>query len=100
MATRSNLVKVSIFMTRKEGVSEADFHRYWTERHSEVVSERLQRNGVVRYSQVSASVVLTNNSLANDGSSIHPRGHETKQRRASVSFHTQLTNRTMALWRC
>jgi hypothetical protein len=53
MATRTNLVKVSIFMTRKEGVSEVDFHRYWTERHSKVVSEWLQRNGVVRYSQVS-----------------------------------------------
>ncbi|GAB7329155.1 hypothetical protein MBLNU13_g00981t1 [Cladosporium sp. NU13] len=51
MASRSNLIKVSMFTTRKEGVSEAEFHRYWTERHSKVVSEWLQRNGVVRYSQ-------------------------------------------------
>ncbi|KAM0707565.1 hypothetical protein Q7P35_004210 [Cladosporium inversicolor] len=51
MATRSTLVKVSMFTTRKEGASEADFHRYWKERHSKVVSEWLQRHGVVRYSQ-------------------------------------------------
>ena len=53
MAKSSNLVKVSMFTTRKESVSEAEFHRYWTERHSKVVSEWLQRNGVVKYSQVS-----------------------------------------------
>lgn len=53
MATKSTLIKVSMFTTRKEGISEAEFHKYWTERHSKVVSEWLQRNGVVRYSQVS-----------------------------------------------
>lgn len=56
MASRSNLIKVSMFTTRKESVSETEFHRHWTERHSKVVSEWLQRNGVVRYSQVSVII--------------------------------------------
>jgi hypothetical protein len=41
MATKSTLIKVSMFTTRKEGISEAEFHKYWTERHSKVVSEWL-----------------------------------------------------------
>ena len=56
MTTRSDLVRVSIFVTRKEGVTEAEFHQYWTERHSKVVSEWLQRHGIVRYSQVRGCV--------------------------------------------
>lgn len=74
MATKQNLIKVSMFTTRKEGVSEAEFHRYWTESHSKVVSEWLQRNGVVRYSQVSA-MVHKRSALRQQVSDYYPQFH-------------------------
>ncbi|KAM0723793.1 hypothetical protein Q7P37_000783 [Cladosporium fusiforme] len=52
MAIEAKPVRVSIFMHRKEGVSEADFHKYWTERHAKVVSDWLQCHGVIKYTQV------------------------------------------------
>jgi hypothetical protein len=56
MTTKPSLVKVSVFMKRKESISEAEFHRYWTERHSKVASPWLVRHGVVKYTQVSDTV--------------------------------------------
>lgn len=58
MATKPNLVRVSIFVTRKESVTETQFHEYWTRGHSKVVSEWLQKHGVVRYAQVSDHLEL------------------------------------------
>ena len=103
MATRPNLVKVSMFTTRKESVSETEFHRYWTERHSKVVSEWLQRHGVVRYSQVSAIVhrqtASVGGSLTTDSTTRH-HGRRIRRRRILAFFQMQPTHHLTASWKC
>lgn len=46
-----------MFIKRKSGLSEEEFHSYWTEKHPEVVNEWLAKHGVVSYVQVSNATV-------------------------------------------
>lgn len=58
MATdKQRLVKVTILAYRKSGMSEEDFHYHWTTVHPPIVRNWLIRHGIVRYTQVSPSLV-------------------------------------------
>jgi hypothetical protein len=101
MSTKLGLVKVSVFMMRKENISEAEFHRYWTERHSKVASPWLVRHGVVKYTQVSDIVGSFSLSAKTDKhSSIHLHGRSRKPKSPSAFFLIQATSVGMALWSC
>lgn len=45
--------KLTMFIKRKPGLSEEEFHSYWTEKHPAVVNEWLTKHGVVKYVQAS-----------------------------------------------
>ena len=45
------LYKVTIHAKRREGMSEADFHRHWTDIHAPKVSHWLRKHGIVGYTQ-------------------------------------------------
>lgn len=51
------LFRLTMFIKRKSGLSEEEFHSYWTEKHPEVVNEWLAKHGVVSYVQVSNATV-------------------------------------------
>lgn len=45
------LYKITIHARRREGMSEEDFHRHWTNSHSVKVSGWLKKYGVIGYTQ-------------------------------------------------
>ncbi|PTB40105.1 uncharacterized protein TrAFT101_004855 [Trichoderma asperellum] len=49
--TSAGLFKLTMFIKRKPGLSEEEFHSYWTEKHPAVVNEWLAKHGVVTYVQ-------------------------------------------------
>lgn len=52
MADSKRLVRVSFMVRRKQGTSEEEFSKYWTEQHAPLVREWLAKYGVVKYTQV------------------------------------------------
>ncbi|KAJ9612929.1 hypothetical protein H2200_002870 [Cladophialophora chaetospira] len=44
-------VQVTVFIKRKPGMSEEEFHKYWTEVHAPLVEEWLAKHGGLRYVQ-------------------------------------------------
>lgn len=46
-------VKISMFVYRKDGMSEEEFHHHWTTKHPLVVNDWLKKYGITRYVQVS-----------------------------------------------
>lgn len=52
MMASAGLLKLTMFIKRKPGLSEEEFHSYWTEKHPAVVNEWLAKHGVVSYVQV------------------------------------------------
>lgn len=51
------LFKLTFLLKRKPGLSEEEFHSFWTEKHPAVVNEWLAKHGVVNYVQVSDATV-------------------------------------------
>lgn len=51
-AEEGQLLKLTLFAKRKQGMSEDDFGKYWTEKHAPLVKEWLAKHGIVRYAQV------------------------------------------------
>lgn len=45
--------KFTMFIKRKPGMTEDDFHNYWSHEHVPIVNGWLTNHGVIRYSQVS-----------------------------------------------
>ncbi|KAI5866040.1 hypothetical protein GGS23DRAFT_594194 [Durotheca rogersii] len=55
MAKGDGLIKVTFFITRKDGVSAEAFHEYWSQRHAQAfLSVPIIRKNVVKYSQFHA----------------------------------------------
>lgn len=52
MEQDGRLLKFTLLVKRKEGMSEDEFHKYWTEKHPEIVNKWLAGHGVIRYIQV------------------------------------------------
>ncbi|CAK1361064.1 hypothetical protein CB0940_03525 [Cercospora beticola] len=48
---RKGLYRVTILAYRKDGMSEEEFHRHWTNSHAPKVSEHLRKHGIVGYTQ-------------------------------------------------
>lgn len=44
--------RISVMVTRKEGVTEEEFHKYWSEKHVPLVLDKLIEGGVIKYTQV------------------------------------------------
>jgi len=53
MATKERVLKFMVMQHRNPHISEEEFHKYWTKKHAIVASAWLQRNGILRYTQVS-----------------------------------------------
>lgn len=49
-------VRIVTFFTRKEGLTEAEFHNHWTNIHGPLVAPWALQYGVNRYTQVHLSV--------------------------------------------
>ncbi|KAH7312449.1 EthD domain-containing protein [Stachybotrys elegans] len=45
------LIRISIAVRRKPGISEEEFSHYWAHKHGPLASEWLKRNRIVRYVQ-------------------------------------------------
>lgn len=45
-------IRLTFLAYRKPGLSEEEFHRYWTEEHAPLVKEWQARCGVLQYTQV------------------------------------------------
>lgn len=54
-STNQRQVKISMFVYRKDGMSEEDFHHHWTVKHPLVVQDWLKKYGITRYVQVGIS---------------------------------------------
>lgn len=50
-----NLIRITVLANRNPNISEAEFHKHWTEKHAPLVSSWLQRHGIVKYTQVNNS---------------------------------------------
>lgn len=61
---KPRLLRITMYVKRKEGTSEEDFSKYWTERHAPLVSEWLARHGVVRYTQVREDLLVLPTTLS------------------------------------
>ncbi|KAF1357566.1 hypothetical protein EJ07DRAFT_167486 [Lizonia empirigonia] len=46
-----NLIRITVLANRNPNISEAEFHKHWTEKHAPLVSSWLQRHGIVKYIQ-------------------------------------------------
>ena len=53
MATKTKLVKLSLYAKRKTGLTEDEFHRNWAQGHRAITADWLAKYGVVKYTQVS-----------------------------------------------
>lgn len=53
MATKTKVLRVSIYLKRKEGLSVEEFNRYWSEVHGPLVRPLIQKYGILKYTQVS-----------------------------------------------
>jgi hypothetical protein len=60
----AELIRFTFCHKRKEGVSEEEFHRHWSETHGPLVSQVLLRAGVVKYVQVRNASVASDSSSA------------------------------------
>lgn len=49
------LIRVTVLVNRKPGTTEDEFNKYWAYKHGPLATEWLQRNGIVKYVQVSSS---------------------------------------------
>jgi len=54
--TTERYIRISALLYRKEGTTEAEFHRYWSEIHGPLVRDWFLRYDVVGYRQVHTTV--------------------------------------------
>ena len=62
MATQQKtqrLLRISVLVRRRQGISEEEFQKYWTEKHAPLVTDWLARYGIVRYNQVCLDPLLS-----------------------------------------
>ncbi len=52
MTEPKRLLRLSMMVHRKKGMSEEEFSKYWTQKHAPLVKEWLAKYGVLRYTQV------------------------------------------------
>lgn len=52
-ATKTKVVRVSVYIRRKAGMSQEEFNHYWSHVHGPVVRPLLEKMGFLKYTQVS-----------------------------------------------
>ena len=57
MAYSGNNLKFTMIIKRKQGTTEEEFNKYWTEGHGPIVDKWLAKHGVIRYVQVSLNAM-------------------------------------------
>ncbi|KAK0391454.1 hypothetical protein NLU13_0955 [Sarocladium strictum] len=55
MTSTEPLIRISVCIHRRKGISEEDFHRYWAHEHGPLAAEWLKRCGIVKYVQYHTS---------------------------------------------
>ncbi|KAL2208470.1 hypothetical protein CC79DRAFT_1395462 [Sarocladium strictum] len=55
MTSTEPLIRISICIHRRQGVSEDEFHQYWAHEHGPLAAEWLKRCGIVKYVQYHTS---------------------------------------------
>jgi hypothetical protein len=58
MATREKLLKFTVMQHRNPAITEEEFNRYWTQKHSVIAAPWLQRNGILGYRQVKLQSII------------------------------------------
>jgi hypothetical protein len=53
MATKTKVLRVSMYLKRKEGLSAEEFNKYWSEVHGPLVRPLVEKYGILKYTQVS-----------------------------------------------
>lgn len=56
----TRLVRLSMYVKRREGMNIDEFNAYWTNTHAPKVKQWLAKHGVVRYVQVSFMLSIVN----------------------------------------
>lgn len=49
------LVRISVLVTKKDGITDEEFHKHWAIVHAPLVQSLLVRHGIVKYTQVGSS---------------------------------------------
>ncbi len=52
MATKQRLLRLTILQCKNPKLTDAEFHKHWTEHHAPIASGWLARNGIIGYTQV------------------------------------------------
>lgn len=55
MPSKQRMVRLTIWVKRKQGLSEEDFQRYWTNEHRILCQDWLIKYGIIKYTQVCAT---------------------------------------------
>lgn len=58
MMNTEPLVRVTVCVNRRPGMSEDEFSDYWVNKHGPLATEWLLRCGILRYVQVSTALIL------------------------------------------
>jgi uncharacterized protein (TIGR02118 family) len=67
------MIKLVFMVRRREGITRADFQRYWSEQHAELVKRHAELLGIRRYVQTHARDTALDDALASS------RGGEARQ---------------------
>lgn len=83
MANKTKVVRVSMYLKKKEGLSQKEFNRYWSEVHGPLVRPLVEKYGILKYTQVSRY-----------------RGRSATAVDLSIQYHTSdvLQEKTMSAW--
>lgn len=57
MAIKTKVLRVSMYLRKKEGLSQEEFNRYWSEVHGPLVRPLVQKYNILKYTQVSAAYI-------------------------------------------
>lgn len=53
MATKTKVLRVSMYLKKKPGLTEEEFNRYWSDVHGPLVRPMVEKYGILKYTQVS-----------------------------------------------
>lgn len=89
------LIRVTVLVNRKPGTTEDEFNKYWAYNHGPLATDWLQRNGIIKYTQVSPLVALTAPNLPHP-TQTHPRPiFQALQLTQSFQYHTTSAHKAL-----
>lgn len=51
-AIKTKLVRVTLYIRKKEGLSQDEFNQYWSKVHGPLVKRMIEKHGILKYNQV------------------------------------------------